>query len=132
MSRMDKGYGSEWHLAQCLRHRRRELDASVAQATGERLIEWLDAPVDWRTGKPTKEWRGIDFLPADPSLDPAWSAFWPTGRGVHSWNAVGRLERRTDRLGDCRAKTRPTWKSSSPPAGPVPRAACPRFERLFA
>ena len=52
MSRMGKGYGSEWHLGQYLRHRRGELDAAVAQTAGGRLIEWLDAPVGRRTGFP--------------------------------------------------------------------------------
>lgn len=37
MSRMGEGYGSEWHLAQYLRHRRGEPGAAVAQATGGRL-----------------------------------------------------------------------------------------------
>jgi len=92
MSRMGERYGSEWHLAEYLRHRRGELNAAVAQATGGRLLEWLDAPVDRRTGKPAKEWRGIDFLPPDAVLEAAWSAFWPTERGVHSWDAVGRLD----------------------------------------
>lgn len=77
MGRMSKSYGSEWHLAQYLRHRRRELNAAVARATGGRLHGWLDAPVDRRAGKPAKEWRGIDFLPADPALEAEWPVFRP-------------------------------------------------------
>jgi len=35
MGRMGKGYGGEWHLAQCLRRRRGELDSAVAQVLGD-------------------------------------------------------------------------------------------------
>lgn len=92
MSRMGRGYGSEWHLAEYLCHGRADLDATVTRATGGRLIEWSDSTLDRRTGFPAKEWRGIDFLPADPGLTAAWSDFWPTGRGVQNWDAVGRIQ----------------------------------------
>jgi len=54
MSRMGKGSGSEWHLAQHLRHRRGELGITFAQAIGRRFVGWLAPPWTARRENPPK------------------------------------------------------------------------------
>ena len=94
MAKIGYGYGSECHLLRWMGRHRKLFDKKVTSAVGRPgdLIEWLDfhfAPTDsW----PDAELKGLEFLCDNPeyrSLVSKWEAFWPTGRGIHNWDAVG-------------------------------------------
>ena len=98
MAKIGYGYGSECHLLRWMGRHRKLFDKKVAEAArrqGE-SIEWLDfkfAPdVEWpKKGWPDAELKGLEFLYDQPGLESKWKAFWPTGRGIHNWDAVGRI-----------------------------------------
>ena len=66
MSKIGYGHGSEYHLLRHLGYHRVELNGKVDEATGGRLINWLDFPysVSPRSFYHA-EWRGISFLRDD-------------------------------------------------------------------
>ena len=69
-------------------------DKNVSGAVGRprESIEWLDFKFDAKKVWPDAELKGLEFLYDQPgleSLKSRWESFWPTGRGVHNWDAVG-------------------------------------------
>lgn len=109
MSRMEYGYGSEWHMLHWLGYHRNELNAVIenaiangkaeasltarrmlVSATDKSQITWLDMP--W-SGKPDDrmqnlDWQGVQFID-DASVQGAWGNFWPKSGGAQSWDAIG-------------------------------------------
>ena len=93
------GYGSECHLLRWMGRHRALFDARVAEAIGRAgtPMHWLDAK--FRAGAlwPDVELKGLEFLKDDAvwgqrwkeSFEGEWKAFWPTGAGIHNWDAVG-------------------------------------------
>jgi hypothetical protein len=95
MGNLGCGYGSECHLLRFMGRHRQELDRRVLSAVGGRAIHWLDFGFEPKKTWPDAEIKGLDFLrPSDPVLI-AWKKWWPQGRGIHNWDAVGQV-----RLGD--------------------------------
>ncbi len=91
MAQIGHGYGSEWHLLRYLGRHRHALDARVTATVGATAVEWLDFPVDPnRIEWPDNEWKGLDFLEAGSVLED-WRSWWPHGRGIQTWDAVGRV-----------------------------------------
>jgi len=89
MAVIGAGYGSECHLLRYLGRHRRAFDARVGAALGGEVLEWLDFHFDPGQVWPDRERRGLDFV-EDAAVQAAWAAWWPQGRGIHSWDAVGR------------------------------------------
>ena len=96
MAKIGCGYGSECHLLRWMGRHRKLFDKKVADAVGRpgESIEWLDfkfAPnVEWpHKGWPDAEQKGLEFLYNQPGIKSKWESFWPTGRGIHNWDAVG-------------------------------------------
>lgn len=89
MAIVGAGYGSECHLLRYLGRHRRVFDERVGAATGGALLEWLDFHFDPSQVWPDGERRGLDFVD-DAAVQAAWRAWWPQGRGIHHWDAVGR------------------------------------------
>jgi len=92
MSRIGKGYGSEWHLLWYLGRHRAELSQKIRRETGCQDVDWLDFPSRQRDGALLDaEWKGLDFL-ADPAVIMAWREFWPQGAGIQNWDGVAKLQ----------------------------------------
>ena len=75
------------------RHRKL-FDERVSNAVGRpgASINWLDFGFAPNKLWPDAELRGLEFLyDWRPDLKPSWEAFWPTGGGLQTWDAVGRL-----------------------------------------
>lgn len=89
MAVIGAGYGSECHLLRYLGRHRRAFDARVGAALGGEVLGWLDFHFDPGQVWPDGERKGLDFVD-DPALQAAWRAWWPQGRGIHSWDAVAR------------------------------------------
>ena len=96
MAKIGYGYGSECHLLRWMGRHRKLFDKKVADAVGRpgESIEWLDfkfAPnVEWpHKGWPDSEQKGLEFLYNQPGIKSKWESFWPTGSGIHNWDAVG-------------------------------------------
>jgi hypothetical protein len=89
MAVIGAGYGSECHLLRYLGRHRRAFDARAGAALGGEVLEWLDFHFDPSQVWPDGERRGLDFI-EDAALQAAWAAWWPQGRGIHAWDAVGR------------------------------------------
>jgi len=53
------------------------------------MINWMDFEFNKRKLWPDSELRGLEFLYDRPNLKAKWQEFWPTGRGIHNWDAVG-------------------------------------------
>ena len=97
MGGLGYGYGSEFHLLRFMGRHRDELDRRVLATVGGRSIDWLDFGFEAKRTWPDAEIKGLDFLqPNDPALI-AWKKWWPQGRGIHNWDAVGQV-----RLGGAR------------------------------
>jgi hypothetical protein len=97
-----EGYGSEWHLRQCLTDsvRRAEFDAGVLQAVGGESVTWLvDGPFFFRADghqygerRPDgrlAECRGLDFLEPSHAARQEWARVWPKRGNTLNWDAVG-------------------------------------------
>jgi hypothetical protein len=89
MAGMGYGYGSECHLLRWMGRHRSAFDEAVRQAMGKssNAVNWLDfnfAGSDW----PDAELKGLDFI-SDAATQADWSTWWPKGRGIHNWDAVG-------------------------------------------
>lgn len=92
MGEMGMGYGSECHLLRYLGRHRKALDSAVLRAMGvSGSVDWLDYPFERSKKWMDAEWKGLDFLQDQPSVQAAWRAFWPQGAGIHNWDAVGWL-----------------------------------------
>lgn len=89
MAILGAGYGSECHLLRYLGRHRRAFDERVSAAIGGTVLEWLDFHFDPSQVWPDGERRGLDFVD-DAAVQAAWRAWWPQGRGIHHWDAVGR------------------------------------------
>jgi hypothetical protein len=72
------------------RHRK-AFDAAVLSVIKREnsRIEWLD--FEFKPGEkwPDAELKGMDFLKNEGLLQKNWNEFWPTGGGIHNWDAVG-------------------------------------------
>jgi hypothetical protein len=96
MSKIGHGYGSEYHLLRYLGYQRGELNRKVDEATGGRLINWLDFPFsDSPKSFYHAEWQGVSFLRDDEQgadVREAWQSFWPQTGTAPSWDAVGVMD----------------------------------------
>jgi hypothetical protein len=90
MGRIGHGYGSEWHLLRYLGRHRNLLDKAVRDATGCGCLDWLDFGFDLNNPWHDAEWKGLEFLMEDTSLQHSWRDYWPHGRGIHNWDAIAR------------------------------------------
>src|SRR5262245_17322744 len=88
MAVIGAGYGSECHLLRYLGRHRHAFDARVGAALGGEVLDWLDFHFDPSHVWPDGERRGLDFV-EDAAVQAAWAAWWPQGRGIHHWDAVG-------------------------------------------
>ena len=91
MGKIGYGYGSECHLLRWMGRHRKAFDAAVLSAIrreGSR-IEWLDFKFKSGDIWPDAELQGIEFLAKNEALQKKWERFWPVGRGIHNWDAVG-------------------------------------------
>ncbi len=97
MGKMGQGYGSEFHLLQWMADRRSDLNSKILEELGrsQASIEWLQCTP--KSEGRAKEWKGLDFLSPDPDLKKKWDMFWPTGKGIHNWDAVGVIDREMGR-----------------------------------
>ena len=91
MANIGKGYGSECHLLRWMGRHRKLFDERVSATIGRAgtPINWLDFGFDPDKLWPDAELRGLEFLYERPGLKSKWKTFWPTGRGIHNWDAVG-------------------------------------------
>ena len=66
-------------------------DERVSNAVGRSgaPINWLDFHFNPNNRWPDAELKGLEFLYDRPGLKSKWEEFWPTGRGIHNWDAVG-------------------------------------------
>lgn len=92
MANMGKGYGSECHLLRYLGRHRKLLNDEIIKTVPAQSIDWVDFGFDDKAEWQDKELEGIDFLPEKSRLDADWKTFWPTGKGIHNWDAVAALE----------------------------------------
>ncbi len=91
MDKMGYGYGSECHLLRWMGRHRNAFDRAILSKIhplGCR-IEWLD--FEFKPGEkwPDAELKGMEFLKNEESLQKNWNKFWPVGKGIHNWDAVG-------------------------------------------
>lgn len=91
MGKMGYGYGSEWHLLRWMGRHREAFDKYVLDAIGRSActIDWLDFNFDPNIRGADNELKGLEFLGTDKQLQEEWNKFWPTGSGIHNWDAVG-------------------------------------------
>ena len=92
MGKIGYGYGSECHLLRWMGRHRSLFDSKVSDAVGRPgvTIEWLDFDFAPNKRWPDAELKGLEFLYEErPTLKCRWQRFWPTGRGIHNWDAVG-------------------------------------------
>jgi hypothetical protein len=91
MGGMGSGYGSECHLLRFMGRHRNLLDQRILTSVGGDDINWLDFGFNPSRPWPDAEIKGLDLLcPDDPALA-AWRQWWPQGRGIHNWDAVGKV-----------------------------------------
>lgn len=91
MGKMGYGYGSEWHLLRWMGRHREAFDKHVLDAIGRSgcTIDWLDFNFDPNIRGADNELKGLEFLGTNKQLQKEWNKFWPTGSGIHNWDAVG-------------------------------------------
>ncbi len=91
MGEMGYGYGSECHLLRWMGRHRNQFDQSVRESVGcgDARLTWLDGKFKPGAMWPDAEWKGLDFLGESEQLQKHWRTFWPSGRGIHNWDAVG-------------------------------------------
>lgn len=92
MGKLGFSYGSEWHLLRFMGRHRHLLDQRVLEVVGGDSIDWLD--FDFEPKK--KRWldaeiKSLAFLPQGHQVQALWKQWWPQGRGIHNWDAVGRV-----------------------------------------
>ncbi len=91
MAHIGDGYGSECHLLRWMGRHRTLFDQRVSAAVGMpgSALKWMDFGFHERYPWPDSELRGLEFLYHIPNLKAKWQEFWPTGKGIHNWDAVG-------------------------------------------
>ena len=91
MAHIGNGYGSECHLLRWMGRHRDLFDQRVSAAVGMpgSTLNWMDFRFDEGNPWPDLELRGLEFLYGIPGLKTKWQEFWPTGGGIHNWDAVG-------------------------------------------
>lgn len=94
MGKMGHGYGSEFHLLRYLGYHRRDLNHSIEQKTGGKVLDWLEFAFGPRRAFPhlDAEWKGLDFLDPDAHVRAAWAKFWPQTGNVPNWDAIGLMQ----------------------------------------
>ena len=85
------GYGSEFHLLRFMGRHRRLLNQRVLEMVGGDSIDWLDFCFHPTRPWPDAEIKGLGFLQPDDPARIAWEQWWPQGRGIHNWDAVGQI-----------------------------------------
>jgi len=85
------GYGSECQLLRWMGRHRKLFDDRVSAAVGRpgAPINWLDFHFNSANRWPDAELKGLEFLYNRPGFKSKWEEFWPIGRGIHNWDAVG-------------------------------------------
>jgi len=91
MGEVGYSYGSECHLLRFLGRHRRLLNRRILEVVGGESIDWLDFGFKPSKAWPDAEIKGLDFLPQDHPARAAWKQWWPQGRGIHNWDAVGQV-----------------------------------------
>ena len=91
MGEIGYGYGSECHLLRFMGRHRQILNRKILEIVGGDSIDWLDFGFKPRGPWPDAEIKGLDFLEPDHPASLAWRDFWPQGRGIHNWDAVGQV-----------------------------------------
>lgn len=93
MANIGDGYGSECHLLRWMGRHRKLFDERIANAVGRPggPIEWLDFNFAPNKPWPDAELKGLEFLYNLAGIKTKWKEFWPTGGGIHNWDAVGWL-----------------------------------------
>jgi len=91
MSKIGRGYGSEWHLLRYLGYHRSLLSQEVGAALGASRVEWLDFPFSSVGGllQDDHEFKGLEFLEGK-EIRGKWARFWPQSGNAQNWDAVGR------------------------------------------
>ena len=91
MGKIGYGYGSECHLLRWMGRHRKSFDTATLSAIGRvgSKIEWLDFKFKSGDIWPDAELRGMEFLENNRTLEAEWERFWPVGKGIHNWDAVG-------------------------------------------
>jgi hypothetical protein len=130
MGKRGDGYGSEDHLLRYFSEHRPVLNAAVASELGvpASSVSWLDFPR--RTSGEEREFRGVEFLPANDLLATAlteWKGFWPQTGRQQTWDAVGRAE---DEWLLVEAKANQP-EFCSPPTTAKPEGGRPQIERAL-
>lgn len=94
--RLALGYGSAWHLLQCLGWQRNRFNALLAAELEATDITWEDSPPheggkSYPSGVPIRdgELKRIEFID-DEELQSAYDSFWPNRGEQQNWDAVGR------------------------------------------
>jgi hypothetical protein len=67
------------------------LDQRILAVVGGDSIDWLDFGFDPKNRWPDAEIKSLNFLPEDHPARAAWKQWWPQGRGIHNWDAVGQV-----------------------------------------
>ena len=91
MGNIGYGYGSECHLLRFMGRHRHLLNQRVLEVVGGDSINWLDFCFHPTRSWPDAEIKGLNFLPEDQPARAAWEQWWPQGRGIHNWDAVGQI-----------------------------------------
>ena len=92
MGKIGYGYGSECHLLRFLGRHREFLEERILDATGFKVIRWLDFNF-----KPTeKRWqdeelKGMEFLKGNERVHAAWKEFWPQRGNPQNWDAIAEV-----------------------------------------
>src|SRR5690349_13440126 len=92
MGKLGKGYGSEFHLLRYLQFDRPTLNNAIQATTGSDAVAWLPGPPDPRHPEKFREWKGLNFLSHDVSLQSAWQKIWPSTGNPPNWDGVGRMK----------------------------------------
>ena len=112
MGTIGHGYGSEWHLLRFMGRHRGLLNQRILETVGANGIDWLE--FGFHVSKPwlDDEIRGLDFLQPEDPVRTAWNQWWPQGRGIHNWDAVGKV-----RFGESEEWLRLSPNTNNSPSG---------------
>jgi len=92
MGKIGDGYGSECHLLRFMGRHRRLLNERILEIIDGDSVGWLDFDFEPKKKRwPDAEIKGLNFLPEDHPARAAWEQWWPQGRGIHNWDAVGQV-----------------------------------------
>jgi len=92
LTTMGYGYGSECHLLRWMGRHRTAFDSAIRQAIGMTggSVDWLDFKFNTEKEWPDSELQGLEYID-EPAIREIWKGWWPQGRGIHNWDAVGLL-----------------------------------------